>query len=376
MRVAMVTESFLPTVNGVTNSVLRVLEHLGRTGHQAVVLAPGEGPATYAGAEVVRMPAVGLPGYPSFRIGLPSTRTEAVLRSFRPDVVHLASPIVVGAHAAAVSTRLGVPSVAVYQTDVPGFAAAYGVPSAAPALWRWVRGVHRLAGRTLAPSRPALADLAAHGVPRLAYWPRGVDTQRFHPRHRSELLRRHLAPGGEVLVGYVGRLAQEKRVSDLAALAGIPGVRLVVIGDGPQRDSLRRLLPGAAFLGLLEGAELSRAFASLDVFVHPGRDETFCQSAQEALACGVPVVAPAAGGLLDLVESGWQGRLAPAGDLAALRGAVMSYVDDPAGRGLAGRRGRASVMDRTWERVCEDLVGHYRAVQDPGRTAVSVAEVA
>ncbi|MGF7235093.1 MAG: glycosyltransferase, partial [Frankia sp.] len=340
MRVAVVTESFLPRVDGVANCVCRVLEHLSAHGHPAMVVAPGRGPTdppdpggvqvgggvqgggrggsgsgagahaadgrgeTYLGTPVLRAPSVPLPGYPNFRVATPWPRLVTELRAFRPDVIHLAAPAVLGAQAAFAARRIGLPSVAVYQTDLPGFATRYGLGGTERALWRWLATVHGVVGRTLAPSWDAVDTLLRQGVRRVARWARGVDGERFNPAHRDDDLRRRLAPDGEVIVGYVGRLAREKQVDLLTGVADLPGTRLVVIGAGPLRGELERRLPHAAFLGFQGGAALSAAVASLDIFVHTGVHETFCQAAHEAQASGVAVVAPAAGGLRDLVEHG------------------------------------------------------------------------
>jgi len=362
MRVAVVTESFLPQVNGVTNSVLRVCEQLRARGHEALVVAPGRGPTEYAGARVVRGPSVPMPGYTDFRLARPWPHLTGVLRDFRPDVVHLASPAVLGAQAAFAARRLHLPLVAVYQTDLAGFASRYGLHSVERSIWRWLRKVHGLAGRTLAPSRHAVDQLQTNGVERVSRWARGVDLQRFDPGRRDDALRRRLAPGGELLVGYVGRLAHEKQVALLAPLHDVHGVRLVVVGDGPQRRQLEQLLPAARFLGLQEGAELARTFASLDVFVHTGAHETFCQAAQEALASGVPVVAPAAGGLLDLVDPGRTGQLFVPGDGEDLRRQVVRLTDDDA-RAAMSRWARRSVEGRGWDVLGEQLVRHYAEVR-------------
>lgn len=365
MRVAVVTESFLPVVNGVTNSCLRVLEHLQRRGHEALVIAPGTGPTRYAGADVLRTPAIGLPMWREFALGLPTGRLEPALRWFRPDVVHLASPVTLGAQAAYLARHLGLRSLAVYQTDLVGFALHYRLGRTVPAIRRWVGGVHRVVDRTLAPSQAAIDDLHALGVPRVRRWARGVDTVRFAPHRRSAALRNRLrqAPD-EVLVGYVGRLAREKRLHLLAAVADIPSVRLVIIGDGPARAQLERQLPRATFLGFLDGDALSTAMASLDVFVHTGAAETFCQSAQEALASGLPVVAPAAGGLTDFVHDGVNGLLWPAQSPAALRGCVDQLVRQPLLRAALASRARSSVACRSWEALGDQLLGHYRAVAE------------
>src|SRR3981189_1765653 len=145
-------------------------------------------------------------------------------------------------------------------------------------------------------------------------------------------MRRHIAPRGEVVVGYVGRLAAEKQVDRLVRLADLPGTRLVIVGDGPLRARPEGRLQRAGFLGVRAGGDLSATMASLDVFVHPGEAETFCQAVQEALASGVPVVAPAAGGPLDLIRHGVNGWLFPARRPDLLRGAVAELAADPTAR--------------------------------------------
>jgi phosphatidylinositol alpha 1,6-mannosyltransferase len=267
------------------------------------------------------------------------------------------------------AARLGIPAVAVYQTDLAGYARTY-MGTGEAAAWRRIRSVHAAADRTLAPSSAALRDLEAHGVPRVRLWPRGVDTVRFRPEHRDDALRRELAPNGELIVGYVGRLAPEKQVELLAGACALDGVRVVVVGDGPSRPSLTQALPGAVFLGRRTGDELARIFASLDVFAHTGPFETFCQTVQEAMASGVPVVAPAVGGPLDLVAHGRTGLLVPPRDEGAVRDAVWSLAADPALRAAYGAEGRRTVEGRTWAAVGDQLIGHYADVL-AGRAVVA-----
>lgn len=362
----MVSESFLPQVNGVTGSVLQVLRHLRRTGHDAIVIAPGDAPSTCEGFEVVPLPSVGFPGYPQVRVPMVvAGRLVRELERFAPDVVHLASPFALGGPVARAAATVNVPVVAVYQTDVAGFALRYGLTAVSNVAWRRIRSIHERAHVTLAPSPTAARDLEEHGVPRVQVWPRGVDTSAFSPAHRDPRLRARLAPTGELLVGFVGRLAAEKQIEDLAVLADLPEIRLVIIGDGPERERLSRRLPTARFLGQLTGAPLSRAVASLDVVVHPGPYETFCQAAQEAMASGVPVVAVGAGGLLDLVDSSRTGWLYPPGDLSALRGYVVDLAGDDAKRLAMGAAGWRAVRARTWPVVCDRLLLHYAEATRP-----------
>lgn len=362
VKVAIVAESFLPRVNGVTNSVCRILEHLASRGHEALVIAPRPGPSRYAGAPVALVPGVSLPVYKSFVVGVPGRQVEHALRDFRPDVVHLASPVVLGAAGATAAQRLDLPSVAVFQTDLAGFFRRYGFRGTDALLWSWLRHIHAKADRTLAPSLPTLRELEAQGFPRLALWGRGVDQSAFHPRHRSAEVRARLAPDGQTLIGYLGRLAPEKQVDLLARLDGIPGTRLVVIGDGPAESRLRTLLPRAVFTGFQSGRALSELLASLDVFVHTGANETFCQALQEALASGLPAVAPAAGGPLDLIRPGVNGLLFPPSDGDSLRAAVTTLVTDVPMRSRMAESALRSVRSRTWEAVCDRLLAHYSEV--------------
>ncbi|MGY4719741.1 glycosyltransferase [Naumannella cuiyingiana] len=363
MRVAVVTESFLPQVNGVTHSVLRVLEHLRDNGHEAIVLAPsagGRAPARYAGFPVVHLPSVAMPGYASFRVATtPQWLIERELSAFAPDVVHLAAPFAMGQRALAAARRLDLPTVAIYQTEIPTYAARYGLPQAEPLLWKWVRNVHQLATMTLAPSRAARKQLIDIGVRRVGLWGRGVDSVRFHPAKRDKAFRRRYARRGEMLIGYVGRLAPEKQVDDLEVLADLPGTRTVIIGEGPRRAELEQILPHAVFLGQRTGDELPRALASMDLFVHPGELETFCQSIQEAQASGVPTIAPARGGPIDLIDPSRTGWLYSPGDLAGMRAHVRDLLGDDRKRANFGAAARAAVEHRTWPYMCDRLLGHY-----------------
>ncbi|MGW0036483.1 glycosyltransferase family 4 protein [Gordonia sp. NPDC003376] len=370
MRVAIVAESFLPQVNGVVNSVLRVVDHLERTGHTAVVIAPDSvrdghtaPPLVGRRTPVHTVPSMRFPGVTSLPIGVPTPALYRTLRDARPDVVHLASPFVVGGAGAVAARTLRVPTVAVFQTDVAGFAEAYKMELAGRAAWQYTRVLHTLCARTLVPSSATMAELASRGIPRLHRWARGVDTAQFSPANRDERLRSEWTGGpGRLIVGFVGRLAPEKHVERLAPLDADPSVQLVIVGDGPERARLGRLCPNAVFTGELRGAELARAYASLDVFAHAGEHETFCQAIQEAMASGLPVVGPDAGGPRDLVTPMATGFLLAPGEYEARIGEAVDALRDPVQRATMGRAGLAAVRARTWPVLCEELVGHYRAV--------------
>lgn len=366
MRVAIVAESFLPNVNGVTNSVLRVIEHLRRTGHEVIVIAPdtprGEAPAerVHDGVRVHRVPSKMFPKITSLPLGVPRPRMVTVLRGFQPDVVHLASPALLGWGGVHAARYLGVPTVAVFQTDVAGFAQSYGIGALSRASWAWTRRLHSKADRTLAPSTSAIEDLQSHGIPRVHRWARGVDITGFAPSARDDGLRHRWSPDGKPVVGFVGRLAPEKHVERLAALSARDDLQVVVVGDGVDRGKLESAMPSAVFTGALYGEELATAYASMDVFVHPGEHETFCQAVQEAMASGLPVIAPNAGGPRDLVAPYRTGLLLGVDEFEAkLAESVDHLIAERQRYSVAARR---SVLSRTWPAICDELIGHYEAV--------------
>ena len=363
MRVAIVAESFLPTVNGVTNSVLRVIEHLRRTGHEVIVIAPdtprGEPPADklHDGVRIHRVPSMMFPKVTSLPLGVPRPRMVGVLRGFDPDVVHLASPALLGWGGVHAARHLGIPTVAVFQTDVAGFAQSYGIGALSRASWAWTRRLHSKADRTLAPSTAAMEDLVAHRIPRVYKWGRGVDVTGFAPSARDDRLRRSWSPAGKPIVGFVGRLAPEKHVERLAPLHARDDVQVVIVGDGVDRAKLETDFPRAVFTGALYGEALAAAYASMDVFVHAGEHETFCQAVQEAMASGLPVIAPDAGGPRDLVAPYRTGLLLPVDEFEGrLSEAVDHLVAERRRYSVAARK---SVLGRTWPVICDELIGHY-----------------
>lgn len=369
MRVAIVAESFLPNINGVTNSVLRVLEHLHREGHEAIVIAPGarngqEEVSDYLGFPIRRVPTVKVPMIDSLPVGVPTTVVDSELREFQPDIIHLASPFVLGAAGAFSARQLRIPAVALYQTDVAGFATKYQLSALAFGVWEWLRTIHNSCQMTLAPSSLTIADLEHHHIKNVRHWGRGVDAVRFHPSKRSESLRKQWDPtGNKRIVGFVGRLAAEKGVHRLSALNDREDIQLVIVGDGPERPLLEAQLPNAVFTGALGGEALAHAYASLDIFVHAGEFETFCQAIQEAQASGVPTIGPRAGGPVDLIEEGVNGYLLEVDTFIEDLPAAVDAIDSPD----FGVNARASIVNKTWEALCRQLMGYYEEVLESTR---------
>lgn len=360
MRIAVVTEAFLPQVNGVTNSVLRLLEFCKREGHDVLIIAPESdgAPNQYLGYKIKHVPSISMKKL--VPMAVPKKYLEPLLEGFQPDVIHLASPIFLGHYVARIAKRTGIPTVSVYQTDIAGFARHYGLTIAHNTLKKWISRIHQSSDITLAPSKWACRDLEQSGVKNVRLWKRGVDVVNFTPSRRDELLRANITGGKDrMIVGYVGRLANEKRIDDLAVLDAAPHIQLVIVGDGPAAARLRKDLPNARFVGHQSGTELARYVASFDVFVHTGKHETFCQGIQEALASGVPVIGPDTGGPVDLIEHGITGLLIDTSDSHELIKAVEtlrlhSSLD------LMQLAARKSVEHRTWDYINAQLMSHYQ----------------
>ena len=368
MRVAIVTESFLPSVNGVTNSVLRVLDTLRSHGHDAIVIAPTSDSAEYRGFPVVTTPFVPLVGFP---VAIPTPAVAQAIDSFSPDVIHAAAPFWLGGQALAHAQKRGIPSVAVYQTDVAGYMARYSIDFATPLLDGITAAIHRQANLTLAPTPDGVSYLKRLGVGNVEVWGRGVDTYLFNPTRRGServaTLRQRIAPHGEAVIGYVGRLAPEKQVERLKELCGLQNTRVLIVGDGPSRAELQAHFEGysVTFTGRLSGEELADAYAAMDVFVHAGTEETFGQTIQEAHASGLPVIAPVRGGQRHLVRHGIDGFLVEHTVWGAFRERVEQLVSQPALLAQQARAAREAVEGKTWEKNNHALLEFYRSVLAP-----------
>lgn len=347
MRIAIVTESFYPAVDGTTRTVKAVVDRLVDTGHDVLVVAPAPGLADYRGCRVARVRTLEKPG----------SQVREALAGFRPDLVHVTSPGTVGRKALKHARRLGVPTLVVQQSVVAALDAE-----------RWARKVAARADRVLVTCGWMVEQLSVLGTEDAEVWLPGVDHRAFTPRLRDDYLhgrwsRARSKGGPQVVVGYVGSLHKRNGVRRLADVARVPGVRLVVIGDGPQKGWIARQLPSARLLGPLPTGELTTALASLDVLVHPGRLETDAHVLREAAASGVPVVASGAGGHLDAVVDGVTGLLAHPDEPTALRRAVAALAADPALRARMGTAARERATRWDWTDAVDELVAvHYPAV--------------
>lgn len=384
-RVVMVSESSLLHPNGVVNSVEKSLMHLEAMGHDALVVAPSPVPKDghFAGFPVKEVFSAPVPGR-KFNYSAPFVPwLRGEMKRYEPDIVHLASPFSLGYYANYLARDLQVPSVAVFQTDIASYArqkefeilkkffpGLEDFPEervAEKAAKKILSRIHRKADITLAPSSVSMDWLirkAKVDESKVHLWSRGVDTGLFSPDLKEtdavQSLRGQWEPSGaKTIVGYFGRLEDEKEVEKLAVLAD-SSVQLVIVGDGARRADLEKVLPrGTVFTGLLRGAELANAVAAFDICVHPGSHETFGQTLQEAMASGVPVIAVAKGGPLDIVQHGHNGYLYKKSELQELRQHVLELSSNTNLRRQMGQQAVESVKNNTWESKGNELLAFY-----------------
>ncbi len=374
MRIAVVTEVFLPAVDGVVTRLRRTLEELERFGDEVVVVAPAGGPPEYAGAVVVGARPLSMPlypdgdGYPEKRVSLPDRALGRALRGFRPDVIHAVNPFLLAAGGVYYARRHRVPLVASYHANVPSYASYYRLGALEGLGWQYVRALHSCADLNLCTSRAAIETLRRKGVKRLALWPYGVEAElaRVTPEGTAAW-RERLGRGGpeRPIVLFVGRLAKEKSVDRLVAVAReLEGVSLAIVGDGPLRRMLERRFAGTAttFTGILTGEDLANAYAAADVFVFPSQSETLGLVMIEAHTLGLPVVASDSAAARELVRDGVDGLLCDPDDPGALVAAVRRLASDPALREVMSREARHAVDGASWTRATEVLREHYETV--------------
>ncbi len=364
MRIAIFAETFLPKWDGVANTLCYYLDYLGRHGHETLMFAPQGAPKQYAETPIKGLKSLSFPFYPSLKLVPPLFDLSDDLRVFRPQIIHLVNPATMSWMGLRHARQLHVPVVASYHTDIPGYAVRYGLPMLEEPLWSYFRSLHDKADLNYCPSTYTKQQLQDHGFQRLEVWSHGVDAERYSPQHRSAEWRHRLTDGHpqDTLLLYVGRLATEKRIHMLRPmLDALPDARLAIVGDGPERANLEALFQGTktVFAGFLKGEALSAAYASADLFVFPSDSETFGNVTLEALASGLPVVAPKAGGQVDLVTDGHNGRLFETDSVADLVDAVCELVGDPARLAQMGQNARAFAERQSWDSVNEGAVHGY-----------------
>jgi glycosyltransferase involved in cell wall biosynthesis/predicted metal-dependent phosphoesterase TrpH len=369
-RALVFTDTF-SEVNGVAGTMRRLAAAAADGSFAGAVVAASHEPAPPGTVALAPDWSLSLPSYEAIDLRFPlPTDVLALVEREQPDVIQVATPGPVGVCGLAVARLVGVPVVGSYHTELGPYALHLTRDAlVADAIGVYVDWFYRQCASVLAPTRQVADALRARGLANVAIWGRGVDCERFGPERRDDDLRlRLLGEDGGLLVLSVGRLSHEKRIGvllDAYAYASreLPDLRLVVAGDGPARRELERTAPaGTVFTGELVGDDLAALYASADMFCFPSTTDTFGQVLLEAGASGLPVVAAATGGALELVHDGRTGLLVPPDEPRALAAALVELASDPALRRRCGAAGRAAAFERTWPAAIGALATVYENV--------------
>ncbi|MBW4643327.1 MAG: glycosyltransferase family 1 protein [Goleter apudmare HA4340-LM2] len=368
MRIALFTETFLPKIDGIVTRLRYTIEHLQRNDNQVLVIAPDGGIIEYKGAKVYGVSGFPLPLYPELKIALPRPAIVNVLKQFRPDVIHVVNPAVLGLSGIFYSKIFRIPLVASYHTHLPKYLRHYGLQPLEGLLWELLKIAHNQAALNLCTSSAMIKELSVRGIKRLYLWQRGVDTELFHPQQASVEMRSRLSQNypESFLLLYVGRLSAEKEIEQIKAiLEAIPEARLALVGDGPHRQVLKKHFDGTNthFVGYLTGYELASAFASADAFIFPSRTETLGLVLLEAMAAGCPVVAACSGGIPDIVTHGVNGYLFKATvDFQEAIAATISLLQQKQKRYVMRQSARREAENWGWATATQQLQNYYQKV--------------
>ncbi len=315
MKIAFFTETFLPKVDGIVTRLTKTIEFLTKNGDEVIVFCPEGCPESYKGAKIVGVAAMPLPLYPELKLGLPGPAVSDKLEEFKPDLVHVVNPAVLGLGGIWLAKTNNIPLIASYHTHLPKYLEHYGMGMLEPLLWELLKAAHNQALLNLCTSTAMVNELEDKGIQRTALWQRGVDTENFRPELRSEKMREKLFgkyQNTDSLLIYVGRLSAEKQIERIKpVLDNIPGACLALVGDGPYRGQLEKIFENTKtnFIGYLSGKELASAYASGDIFLFPSSTETLGLVLLEAMAAGCPVIGANKGGIPDIINNGINGCL-------------------------------------------------------------------
>lgn len=370
LKVAIVTETYPPEINGVATTVSRIVSGLRELGHAVQLVRPRQAsdgrPTEGEGYSEVLTRGLPIPRYPELKVGLPARRRLLHLwRAARPDVVHLATEGPLGWSALKAAASLSIPTVSEFRTNFHAYSRHYGVGFLEGVIFKYLRSFHNRTACTMVPTSGLAGELRAGQFERLEVVGRGVDTELFHPQRRSAELRARWKAGHDSLVVLgVGRLAPEKNLQLLCdafrRMQQIrPDSKLVLVGDGPSRDWVRARCPEAILPGRRTGEDLAAHFASADVLLFPSLTETFGNVTLEGMASGLPVVAFDYGAASEAIRPGVSGWLAPYADAEGFLRSSSEAASDAGTRRTVGQRAREVACVMGWGRIIRAIVGHY-----------------
>ncbi|WP_156289177.1 glycosyltransferase family 4 protein [Oceanobacillus salinisoli] len=364
MKIAIVTETFLPSTDGVVTRLTQAIKYFRMKGHDVLVIAPDLGIYEYKGARVEGIKPITLPFYRSKKFALPSKKVKELLLDFQPDIVHAANPALIAASAVKFARKLEFPLIASYHTHIPKYLDYYKIyKPAKPIVWSYIKKLHNSADLNLCTSETIKQELLEKKIENLHVLQRGVDIKHHHPDYFNQKMRDRLTRGdsSKKLLVFVGRLAIEKEIHKIKPLLDKRNdVALAIIGDGPARSQLMQLFEGTntIFTGFLHGEELSQAFASADAFIFPSITETLGLVILEAMASGLPVIAAKSGPTMEQIQDGKTGALFENENTDSMVQAVQ-ILEDEARLQQMKLNARKEAEKFAWDHASQQLLDFY-----------------
>lgn len=363
MRIAIITETFVPATDGICTRLANFVVQLKDSGHEVIVISPELGINNYKGVPVYGLETVTFPLYGSRPWGLPSRKVKTIFKQFKPDVVHAVNPISLGSSAVHYANKLNIPLITSYHTHLPNYLDHYNMSLLKPVLWEYIRYWHTKSDFNITVSQSLMNELNDEMIPTQGVLPRGIDIEGRHPDFFDQELYDELTfnePSHKLLV-YVGRLAPEKDIEHLRAMFDHRNdLCLAIVGDGPDRERLEEVFAGTktSFLGFKHGEDLSKAFATGDAFVFPSTSETFGLVISEAMASGIPVIAAKSEPTIEQITDMETGLIYESGNTESLMEAI-NYIDNPLLMQKLSLKGRSEAMKYTWDNATINLLDFY-----------------
>jgi len=381
MRIALFTDTYTPDINGVARTYQRLTAFLKNKGVDIKIFAPASGKETGSEYNITRFFGWDFFLYPECKLSFPNYfKIHRELEEFKPDLIHIATPFVLGLAGLKYAKSHGVPTVAVFHTNFPQYLQYYRIPWLKKAAWQFLRWFHAQVDKTFCPSSETKKLLNRHGIQNLGIWRRGVEQQMFNPRWRSPELREEHGLQDKKVLLYVGRLAPEKNADVLIQALTVANktcgdLHLLVVGDGPCRSELELIAPSnVTFLGYKSGEELSRLYASADFFVCPSVTETFGNVVLEAMASALPVVAPLAGGIKENLFPNITGLACLSHNYLSMANAISLLATDNELRQQLAENAYKHAKAQSWDAVLSGLLENYQEViNDRGVDRISSA---
>jgi phosphatidylinositol alpha 1,6-mannosyltransferase len=371
LRVALFTGNYNYIKDGVALTLNRLVRYLASQGVEVLIFAPtGPEPAFASFGEVVSVPSFPIPFRREYRIatGFPAAARQR-LQDFKPDLIHIAIPDILGFQALRYGNAKGIPVVASFHSRFDVYLGVYGLHFMVPLAHKYMRWFYQQCVQVYPPSQSMADVIAEKGYSNdIRVWSRGIDPAVFNPQNRDMVWRRSLGIADTaVVVNFTSRIVKEKNTGifcDSLKRLKAKGIdfRVLVVGEGPEQAAMRDALPDAIFAGLLGGAELSRAYASSDIFFFPSASETFGNVTLEAAASGLPCVCANATGSNSIVLDGKTGFLIdprlPQGFDMVLERLIM----DKTLRATMSKAAVVQALTFGWDRIMADLLANYREV--------------